>query len=481
MAEKGNPRIIMRLKKLVRFWRFYGTKGVLYKCWEKAFLDPHRYSGGHGAAPDLYSSKKKPTQIPEIKAEKPLEIWYLVHCFFPEKKGGTERFVLNVAQTQQRLGHRVRVITLGMEPLKEYDHHSQDIFWKEYSFQGISVISFRYKRTPFGLYYKRIDENDKAMAAFARLLFAQHRPDIVHCAYGQPMAAFLKICRIEKIPYLMTLTGFDSLCHYTTMVDKSGRFCQGSEHGLRCQKNCRTYGIKDYQERWKQAKRYLFGAAYVAVPSEYVAKVVEKEFEGLSTLVIPHGIHPPVTNRVRRGYVRHFSYIGTLTEMKGIPLLLDAFSYLPDDCTLEIYGDGNAEYTARLQQLSGHDARIHFRGSLPPERIGEAYERSDCVVVPSLVPETYNFVLREALQSGCFVIAARIGAMPEAVKEGENGFLFTPGDSQDLLRALNATLKFKMESYRQTKFPSIAEEGRQYEALYVSSALQYTQNEETDR
>jgi glycosyltransferase involved in cell wall biosynthesis len=60
----------------------------------------------------------------------------------------------------------------------------------------------------------------------------------------------------------------------------------------------------------------------------------------------------------------------------------------------------------------------------------------DAVVVPSLVWETYSIVAREAMSLGIPVIASRIGALPEAIRHGDNGLLFTPGSAQELARIL---------------------------------------------
>jgi glycosyltransferase involved in cell wall biosynthesis len=40
--------------------------------------------------------------------------------------------------------------------------------------------------------------------------------------------------------------------------------------------------------------------------------------------------------------------------------------------------------------------------------------------------------LLEALAQGQAVIAANIGGLPEIIKDGQNGWLFLPGDSRDL-------------------------------------------------
>ncbi len=90
-------------------------------------------------------------------------------------------------------------------------------------------------------------------------------------------------------------------------------------------------------------------------------------------------------------------------------------------------------------------------------------------MIPSLWYETYNFVLREALQSGCLVLAPRVGAMPEAISEGENGYAFETGSVEDLRDKLNKALSFDWAKYRAGKFPTPAEESRRYSGLYMQA------------
>ena len=60
---------------------------------------------------------------------------------------------------------------------------------------------------------------------------------------------------------------------------------------------------------------------------------------------------------------------------------------------------------------------------------------SDMLVLPSL-SEGLPFVVPEAMASGLPVIATRVGGIPEAVIEGETGFLVEPASASGLEQAL---------------------------------------------
>ena len=72
-----------------------------------------------------------------------------------------------------------------------------------------------------------------------------------------------------------------------------------------------------------------------------------------------------------------------------------------------------------------------YEGSFSPGDRGKIFSQIDLLVMSS-IGENYPFILREALYAGVPVIASAIAGVPEIVKEGVNGFLYPPGDTDSL-------------------------------------------------
>jgi glycosyltransferase involved in cell wall biosynthesis len=69
------------------------------------------------------------------------------------------------------------------------------------------------------------------------------------------------------------------------------------------------------------------------------------------------------------------------------------------------------------------DVRRRFLGPVGFRRKRRLLTAAQCVLIPSLVPETSSLVAREALACGTPVVAFRCGALPETVEDGVTGFL----------------------------------------------------------
>jgi glycosyltransferase involved in cell wall biosynthesis len=128
-----------------------------------------------------------------------------------------------------------------------------------------------------------------------------------------------------------------------------------------------------------------------------------------------------------------FAYFGGLMSHKGVEFLLKAFAGIPrEKASLLIFGvPANDDYEAYLHKLAGASAVMwheHYDNAAMPGILADV----DVVIVPSLWEETFNLIVREAFLTKTPVIAARTGALEEAIEDGVNGYLVEPGNVAEL-------------------------------------------------
>ena len=132
-------------------------------------------------------------------------------------------------------------------------------------------------------------------------------------------------------------------------------------------------------------------------------------------------------------------YVGRLTALKGMPVLLEAMVELlasAPDVELVVIGDGpdRADFEQEAQRL-GVASSVSFRGVRSPEEVAEALASSDVFVLPSFA-EGVPVSLMEALAAGVPVVATPVGGVGELVLDGVNGRLVRPADPVRLAAAL---------------------------------------------
>lgn len=78
--------------------------------------------------------------------------------------------------------------------------------------------------------------------------------------------------------------------------------------------------------------------------------------------------------------------------------------------------------------------KVTFCGWIPHDKLDGYYKSCDAVIMPSRW-EAFGLVGVEAMKYGKPIIVSNRGALPELVKDGENGYIF-PFDSPDALTHL---------------------------------------------
>ncbi len=152
-------------------------------------------------------------------------------------------------------------------------------------------------------------------------------------------------------------------------------------------------------------------------------------------------------------------FVGRLSLEKGAAILIDAWRRIPQ-LPLTIVGDGPER--VRLEAMA--PPNVTFMGHCTPEQVKAHMQRADCLIVPSLWYEGFPMTIAEAFAIGMPVIASRLGSLSEIVRDGVNGYLFPPGDTDELARVV-------MNSFSLNRLPTLGKGASEtYRQYYTPAA-----------
>jgi glycosyltransferase involved in cell wall biosynthesis len=132
-------------------------------------------------------------------------------------------------------------------------------------------------------------------------------------------------------------------------------------------------------------------------------------------------------------------FFGAVRPDKGLDILLQALAQTLDHVTLTVAGEFPADpaETRQLITALGLGTRVTLRpGYVPASQLPALFAAADALVLPYR-DATGSQNVQLAFSFGTPVIATTAGALAEAVRTGIDGLTCTPGDVEDLARALN--------------------------------------------
>jgi glycosyltransferase involved in cell wall biosynthesis len=228
---------------------------------------------------------------------------------------------------------------------------------------------------------------------------------------------------------------------------------------------------------WAAADRTFRRAEAVTTPTRRAADYLEANTSVRGVIPISCGIDahnytPNLEPRTENLIV----FLGRVVEEKQIDKLIKAFARLDPSlkAKLEIVGGGDLE--AKLKSLAinlGVADRVHFTGYVDDAHLHEALTRATVFAMPSIA-ELQSISTMEAMASGLPIVAANAMALPHLVHDGENGYLFEPGNVDDLADKLTKVLsmshdeimKLKLESLKIVESHDIQRTLDTFESLY---------------
>ena len=126
-------------------------------------------------------------------------------------------------------------------------------------------------------------------------------------------------------------------------------------------------------------------------------------------------------------------HVGRVVKEKNIDLLIEAAPYIINkiDAIFIIVGEGpykkELEEKAKKKNLSNY---FIFTGFVSDEELANYYKAADVFAFPSIY-ETQGIVAFEAMAAGVPVVAANAKALPDFIKDGENGYLASPYNAKE--------------------------------------------------
>ncbi len=269
-------------------------------------------------------------------------------------------------------------------------------------------------------------------------MIREHRAEVVHVHNLFPLLSpsVLRSSRAAGAAVVVTLHNYRFLCLPASFL-RAGTVCErclgrfpwpGVAH--RCYRGSALGSAALAASLSLHRTVRSFDTVSLFLPvSEFVRrKYVEGGFPEGRLVVKPNFTWPL---EPRAGAGSYFLYLGRLSPEKGVDTLLRAWRLGRREHDLVVVGDGPEAPALRGGSVSG----VQFRAGVPASEVPRLLAGARAVLVPSRWYEAAPRVIVEAFAAGVPVIASRIGALPDLVRDEEAGILVPPDDPQAWARA----------------------------------------------
>jgi glycosyltransferase involved in cell wall biosynthesis len=357
------------------------------------------------------------------------KILFIANQYHPNFVGGAEISVQTLVEELSRQGLECVVVSLSSTGTDSVD-----------SVNGIRVyrVATRNLYTPFSgpkspvtklLWHVKDISNARMARQLGRILDFE-QPDWVsaHNLAGFSVAVWQEV-KFRGIGLSHMLHDYYLMCFKSTLFRRNRN----------CERQCTSCKAMSL---WKRAMSKQVDLA-IGISHHVLQTHVENGYFPKAHTVAIHNARSYERNDVAQlphstsGPLR-VGYMGRLEQSKGVEVLLAAVSTLPQgEWTLRLAGrPADPAYGA---ELAARYARpdIEFCGHVAP---AEFYQSIDVLVVPSNWHEPLGMVVVESLGFGIPVIGARSGGIPEILGEDGPGWLFEPGNVEELSAILRRLL-----------------------------------------
>lgn len=210
----------------------------------------------------------------------------------------------------------------------------------------------------------------------------------------------------------------------------------GSEFAIFYEKECSPFA------RW--FVRFVFDSSdRVIVLSDTWKNWVSNISKNKAVLCVYNPVELPDGQSVRVEENAALLFMGRLGRRKGTYDLVNAVSRLDKPYSLILAGDGDVDEIRALAEGLGISEKVEITGWVRGAEKDALFKRACLYVLPSY-NEGLPMGILEAMAQGLPIVSTPIGGIPEAVREGIEGFLVQPGDVESLAKVLDDLISDRM-------------------------------------
>ena len=167
---------------------------------------------------------------------------------------------------------------------------------------------------------------------------------------------------------------------------------------------------------------------------------------GFNVVQIPNAIDLNIIpKKSTKQFENQIIFAGRLSKEKGIEILLETATHLPDNYHLLIAGSGPLE--EKVRNLADKKTNVHYLGYQSKQNLLSLIQGSDLLIQPSL-EEGISSTLLEAMACGTCILASNIEGISELVENNKNGLLVEPNNREKLLSKILDLLPKKEKRLR---------------------------------
>lgn len=256
-------------------------------------------------------------------------------------------------------------------------------------------------------------------------------PDVLHIhgLHQYFTLSVVKVLKSHSIPIMLSVHDYKILCGNAGFFsDRTNANCtkclDGSVSSMfseRCKKSSfiHSSGAALQMSLWHKLNMLDLVQVFHC-GSEYVRNLLSENAtvrDRLKTIRLPilREVKPDDDPASR---IRNIVYIGRMVPHKGVLVFSEAVKTL-GRIQIDLFGDG-VEFS-KAQDVLGEKDNVTFHGWKEHAEIEQYLTPNSIVVVPYFAPETFCYVVLEAMMRGCCVVASNSGAIPELIDDDFNG------------------------------------------------------------